>query len=142
LDYRRQLNERRTHRRRAEDDEVIRLGERRGKQRQAHKDRQSAQSHDLPPRWFVNLRPSPPTNVWWMRIEETTMLTRATTFAAAATIGLSAYISLPSTSANAGPVRAVVTMKVKEASKLRLPPRAQNGRSLGRYNRMFEMYSR
>lgn len=80
------------------------------------------------------------------------MLTRIATVAAVATIGFSAYICLPPTTANAAAPRAVANMKVKEASKLRRPPGirafrqrapgAQNGRDLGRYNRMFEMYSR
>ena len=75
------------------------------------------------------------------------MLTRTATFAAAATIGLSACIWLPSTSANAAAPRAVANVKLKEASNLRLPAArafrlSTPNRRVGKYNRMFEMYSR
>ena len=91
----------------------------------------------------VNRRPFHPTNAWWMRAEprETIMLRRTATFAVVIAIGLSVSIWLPSTSANAAAPRAVANVKMKQASKLRMPSSVRasgQNSSLSKYQRDLE----
>jgi hypothetical protein len=77
------------------------------------------------------------------------MSRRTVLVAAVATILSAVYAWVPSAPANAAGARAVANVKMKEASKLRVPGAHGLGwsartekshRDLGKYNRMFEMY--